>query len=317
MNRRKSKELFTRYEGNPILTLDDWPRSYKLNSVFNPGATRINNEVLLLVRVKDRINCSRLDIARSRDGKTNWRIDSKPALKADRKHDETFPGLEDPRIVWCEELNNFIVTYVSFYNDAATVSLVTTKDFSSFERLDRPLISGNKDAALFPKKINGYYALIHRPTVEGRDDIWVSFSPDLKFWGRHRRLLPTRHRRWDSNRVGLGPPPIETEDGWLIIYHGAEDTAAGTIYRIGLALLDLEKLDVIYRSKEWVFGPKETYEMVGDVDSIVFPCGVVVKDRELYVYYGAADTVIALATAYIDDILAYLKKPANRNKALH
>ena len=110
--------------------------------------------------------------------------------------------------------------------------------------------------------------------------------------------------------MGLGPPPIETSDGWLIIYHGARDTASGTIYRVGLVLLDLENLEVIRRSRDWVFGPKENYEKVGDVNDIVFPCGAVIdeKTNELLIYYGAADSAVALATANLDDILTYLKK---------
>jgi len=308
MNREKSSELFKRYKGNPILTPDMWP--YQVASVFNPGAVRFNDEILLLVRVKDRENCSHFTVAKSRDGRTNWQIGPGPTLEADKNFNETFPGLEDSRIVWFEDRQEYIITCVSFYGDAASISLITTSDFSKFNRLERPLISGNKDASLFHKQINGCYALIHRPTIEGRDNIWVSFSKDLIFWGKHRKLLPTRHRRWDSARVGLGPPPIETPDGWLIIYHGSEDTASGTIYRVGLALLDLETLEVIRRSRNWVFGPEKDYERVGDVDDIVFPCGAVVdeKTNELLVYYGAADSAVALSTANLNDVLDYLKK---------
>ena len=304
----KFEEIFERYKETPILTPKDW--SYKVGSVFNPGAIKFNNEILLLVRVKDRENCSHFTIARSKDGKTSWQIDPEPTLVADKNFDETFPGVEDPRVVWFEERNEFIITCVSFYDDAASISLITTPDFSEFNHLDRPMISGNKDASLFSERIGGYYALMHRPTIEGRDDIWVSFSKDLIFWGKHRKLLPTRHRRWDSARVGLGPQPIKTPDGWLIIYHGSEDTASGTIYRVCLALLDLETLEVIRRSRDWVFGPEKDYERVGNVGDIVFPCGAVIdeKTNELSIYYGAADTAVALATADLDDILEYLKK---------
>ena len=213
-----------------------------------------------------------------------------------------------------EERQEYIITCVSFFKgvtgEPPGISLIATKNFSNFERLGRQLIPPNKDASLFPKIIKGYYALINRPIIEGRADIWVSFSKDLSFWGKDRVLIPARHRTWDSNRVGLGPPPIETPEGWLIIYHGVRDTASGAIYRVGLALLDLETLEVIRRSRDWVFGPKESYERVGDVDEVVFPCGAVVdeKTNELLVYYGAADSVVALATANLDDALTYLKK---------
>ena len=189
------------------------------------------------------------------------------------------------------------------------ISLITTKDFSKFERLGQQLIPPNKNASLFPKTIQGYYALIHRPIVGGRADIWVSFSPDLKHWGEGRVLIPARHRSWDATRVGLGPPPIETPEGWLIIYHGVRTTTAGALYRVGLALLDLDTLEVIYRSKEWVISPKEMYERIGDTDDVVFSCGAVVdeKTNELLVYYGAADSVIGLIIAKLDDILTCLK----------
>jgi len=312
MNKERFEEIFKRYEGNPILTPENWP--YKVASVFNPGAIKFNDEILLLVRVEDRQGYSHLTIAKSKDGKTNWYINPEPTLAAELQFGEAIFGLEDPRIVWLEERQEYIITCVSFFNGVAGeppgVSLIATKDFSNFERLGRQLIPPNKDASLFPKTLKGYYALINRPIVEGRADIWISFSKDLKFWGKDRVLILARNRTWDFNRVGLGPPPIETSDGWLIIYHGARDTASGTIYRVGLVLLDLENLEVIRRSRDWVFGPKENYEKVGDVNDIVFPCGAVIdeKTNELLIYYGAADSAVALATANLDDILTYLKK---------
>jgi len=308
----KFEELFKRYEGNPILTPESWP--YKVASVFNPGAIKFNDEFLLLVRVEDMQGYSHLTIAKSKNGKRNWQIDSKPTLAAEPELGEDKIGLEDPRIVWLEERQEYIITCVSFFKGVAGeppgISLIATKDFSNFEHLGHQLIPPNKDASLFPKTIKGYYALINRPIVEGRADIWVSFSKDLNFWGKDRALILAGHRTWDSDRVGLGPPPIETPEGWLIIYHGARKTASGAIYRVGLALLDLESLEVIHRSRNWVFGPKESYERVGDVDDVIFPCGAVVdeKTNELLVYYGAADSVVALATANLDDVLTYLKK---------
>lgn len=312
MNNENFGEYFKRYEGNPILTLENWP--YKVGAVFNPGAIKFNDEILLLVRAEDKQGYSHLTIAKSKDGKTNWQINSGPALAAEPEFGEAMFGLEDPRIVWIEDRQEYIITCVSFFVGVAGeppgISLIATKDFLNFQRLGRKLIPPNKDASLFPKTFKGYYALINRPIVGGKADIWVSFSKDLDFWGKDRVLIPTRQRTWDSDRVGLGPPPIETSDGWLIIYHGARNTASGTIYRVGLALLDLETLEVVCRSRDWVFGPKESYERVGDVDDVVFPCGAVIdeKTNELLVYYGAADSVVALAIANLNDILTYLKK---------
>lgn len=306
------EEIFKRYEGNPILTAENWP--YEVASIFNPGAIKFNDEFLLLVRVEDKQGYSHLTIAKSKNGKTNWQINSEPTLAAEPELGEDVFGLEDPRIVWLEERQEYIITCVSFFKgvtgEPPGISLIATKDFSNFERLGRQLIPPNKDASLFPKTIKGYYALINRPIVEGRADIWVSFSKDLNFWGKDRALILAGHRTWDSDRVGLGPPPIETPEGWLIIYHGVRNTASGSLYRVGLALLDLETLEVIRRSRDWVFGPKENYERVGDVDDIVFPCGAVINEKtnELLVYYGAADSVVALAIANLDDVLTYLKK---------
>ncbi len=311
MNRERCPELFKRYERNPILTAEIWP--YRVGTVFNPGAIKFNGGVLLLVRVKDRQGYSHLTCARSKDGKTNWQIDSKPTLEADRSKGEAIFGLEDPRIIWLEERQEYVISCVSFCEGVADeppgVSLIATKDFFSFKRLDRPLIPPNKDASLFPKTFKGRYALIHRPIVGDRADIWISFSPDLKNWGDNRVLIPAGHRSWDETKVGLGPQPIETTEGWLIIYHGVRKTASGSIYRISMALLDLDTLQLIHRSKEWVFGPKEDYERVGDVDDVVFPCGAVVnkKTNELLIYYGAADSVVGLAIASLDEIIAYLK----------
>ena len=304
-------EIFKRYEGNPILTAQNWP--YPASSVFNPGATKFNDETLLLVRVEDRQGYSHLTKAVSNDGKTNWQIDSQPTLVPDERKGEAKFGFEDPRIVWLEERKEYLIACVYFCMDVAGepagIYLIATKDFVNFEHLGRQLIPPNKDASLFSKTFNGYFALINRPIVDGREDIWVSFSRDLRYWGRDRVLIPTRHRSWDGDRVGLGPPPIETSEGWLIIYHGARETASGALYRVGLALLDLENLELIRRSKEWVFGPKEPYERVGDVDDVVFPCGAIVdeKKNELLVYYGAADTVVGLAIANLKDVIAYLK----------
>jgi len=306
------EEIFIRYENNPILTKDSWP--YKVGSVFNPGAVKFDGQVLLLVRVEDKQGYSHLTRAMSKDGKTNWQIDSEPTLTADIKAGEAVYGLEDPRIVWIEDRQEYIIACVSFFIKVAGeppgISLISTKDFSNFKHLGQQLIPPNKDASLFPKTFNGHYALINRPIIDGRADIWVSFSPDLEFWGEHRILLPTRYRSWDNYRVGLATPPLKTPEGWLIIYHGSRATASGALYRLGLALLDMETLQVIRRSRDWVFGPEKDYERVGDVDDIVFPCGAIIDDKtnELLVYYGAADTTVALAIADLDDILDYLKK---------
>jgi beta-1,4-mannooligosaccharide/beta-1,4-mannosyl-N-acetylglucosamine phosphorylase len=300
--------LFRRYEGNPILTAAIWP--YPAHSVFNPGAALINGETLLLVRAEDYRGFSHLTLARSKDGITDWNIGEAPTLEYYEGHPEERWGLEDPRIVWLEDFKKYAIAYVSYSSVGPKVSLALTKDFKTFEKLGELLPPEDKDASLFPRKFGGRYALIHRPIVSGEAHVWISFSPDLVHWGEHRVLLHRRGGSWDSNRVGLGAQPIETSDGWLIIYHGVRKTASGSLYRVGLALLDLEEpWRVVKRSQEWVFGPKEPYEFIGDVSGVVFPTGAVVnkEKNELRLYYGAADSTVCVAFANMGEILDYLK----------
>lgn len=316
MNERKilqkqSNPLFKRYNENPVLTSGMWP--YKVNSVFNAGATIYNDKILLLVRVEDMRGFSHLSRVVSADGFTNWKIDTKPTLSPETDlYPEEKYGIEDPRIVKLEEDNNYAVVYTSFSESGPLVSLATTKDFISFKRYGIVRTPDDKDASLFPRKFNGRYALIHRPTPSNYllgSHIWISYSPDLKHWGDSSILLPSRRGSWwDAYKVGLGPQPIETPEGWLIIYHGVKTTAAGSLYRLGLALLDLDDPGkVIKRGSEWVFGPNELYERIGDVPDVTFPCGAVVKGDEMILYYGAADTSMAIATASMKEILEFLK----------
>ena len=300
--------LFRRYKGNPILTAADWP--YSVHSVFNPGAAHIDGETLLLVRVEDFRGFSHLTLARSKDGITDWNIEETPTMEYCEGHPEERWGLEDPRIVWLEDFKKYAIAYVSYSSVGPKVSLALTQDFETIEKFGALLPPEDKDASLFPRKFGDRYALIHRPIVSGEAHIWICFSPDLVHWGEHRVLLHRRGGSWDNQRVGLGTQPIETSEGWLILYHGVRRTASGSLYRAGLALLDLEEpWRVIKRSEEWVFGPKEPYEFIGDVSGVVFPTGAVVnkEKNELRLYYGAADSSVCVAFAEMNDILGYLK----------
>lgn len=308
----QESELFKRYKNNPVLTPSMW--KYRINSVFNAGATLYEGKVLLLVRIEDMKGFSHLCKAESRDGYTNWKIDDTPTLQP---KPEEFPeeiyGIEDPRIIRLEEEGRYAIVYTSFSESGPLVSLATTEDFRGFRRYGVIMPPDDKDASLFPRKFNGRYVLIHRPSPTSYllgAHIWISYSPDLKHWGDSAILLPARRGSWwDAYKVGLGPQPIETPEGWLIIYHGVKTTAAGSLYRLGLALLDLDDPSrIIKRCDEWVFGPNEYYERVGDVPDVTFPCGVVLKGDELIMYYGAADTTMAIATASLKDILEFLRK---------
>jgi len=305
-------ELFHRHKKNPILTADNWP--YPVNSVFNAGATLLQDgTTLLLCRVEDRRGLSHLCAARSVNGKDSWQIDQQPTLLPDPdNYPEELWGIEDPRITFVPELKKYAIVYTAFTRDGPGVALALTEDFKNFERYGVIMPPEDKDAALLPYRIYGNWAMIHRPVSAPRAHMWISFSPDLKNWGKHILMMDARKGAWwDANKIGLSPPPIETPEGWLVIYHGVKQTCSGCIYRLGLALFDLKKPEIlIKRGREWVFSPQEPYEQHGDVDNVVFPCGYTVgSDGDtINLYYGAADTSIALATGSVKEMLEWLEK---------
>jgi len=309
----RSPDLFRRAEENPILTASDWP--YPVNSVFNPGAIRLSDgKTLLLARVEDRTGISHLTAARSRDGVSDWQIDPQPTLAPEpRNYPEEEWGVEDARIVYLAELEQHAVTYTAYSARGPLVSLALTRDFKTFQRCGMIMPPEDKDAAFFPRRIGGRWALIHRPVRPGSSaDIYLSFSPDLQHWSDRTLLLQSRRGNWwDANKIGLCSPPIETSEGWLITYHGVRTTGAGVIYRVGLALLDLEEpTRIIRRGDEWVMSPREAYEIIGDVGYVVFPCGQVVDEvtGEIRLYYGAADSSIAVAHGNINEMVGWLMK---------
>lgn len=312
INPSQESVLFKRYKNNPILTPSMWP--YKVNSVFNAGATIYDNKVLLLVRVEDMRGFSHLCKAVSKDGYTNWVIDKEPTmLPKTKEFPEEMYGIEDPRIVKLEDGKTYAIAYTAYSEGGPLVALATTQDFKTFRRYGVVRTPDDKDASLFPRKFGNRWVLIHRPSPTHYSlgaHIWISYSPDLKHWGDSTIVLPARKGSWwDAYKVGLGPQPIETSEGWLIIYHGVKTTASGSIYRLGLALLDLDNPSkVIKRCDDWVFGPSEIYERVGDVADVTFPCGAVVNKDDLMMYYGAADTTIAVATASLKEVIKYIKK---------
>jgi len=305
-------ELFQRHAHNPILTAADWP--YPVNSVFNPGATLLaDGTTLLLCRVEDRRGHSHLCVARSVNGVDQWQIESQPTMPADpERYPEELWGIEDPRITYVEELKKYAVVYTAFTRDGPGVSLALTENFRDFDRYGVIMPPEDKDAALMPHRIGGEWALIHRPVSAPRAHMWISYSTDLRHWGEHKLMLEARRGAWwDANKIGLSPPPILTPQGWLVIYHGVRLTAAGAIYRLGLALFALDKPDVcLKRGDEWIFAPQTHYEQRGDVDNVVFPCGTTVAPDgdTLRLYYGAADTSIAMATGSIRAMLKSLEQ---------
>ncbi len=303
-------ELFHRHKQNPILTARDWP--YPVHQVFNPGATLLaDGTTLLLCRAEDRRGISHLCAARSANGVDDWQIDPQPTLVADPdKFPEELWGIEDARITYVPELAQYAVLYTAYSHSGPGVSLALTTDFHEFERFGMILSPEDKDAALLPRRIGGSWALIHRPVGPQGAHMWMSYSADLRHWGSHKVLLEARSGAWwDARKIGLSPPPIETPEGWLVVYHGVRMTGAGCLYRLGLALFDLETPEkCIKRGDEWIFGPRERYETFGDVGNVVFPCGyTLAPDGDtLRFYYGGADSCVALATASTRGLLDWL-----------
>ena len=310
------RELLDRHPANPILTAENWP--YPVNAVFNPAAAALDGTTVLLARVEDRTGISHLTVARSANGIDDWSIEPTPLLEPDNETASEQWGFEDPRVVWVEELDRWVITCTAYGPAGPAVFLATTTDFVSIERHGIVKHPEDKNAALLPHRIDGRWVLVHRPKTEfggGRGEIVLSRSPDLVSWSAPEQVLqPRAGAWWDSLRVGLGPPPVRTEHGWLLIYHGVKETVGGDVYRIGLALLALdEPTSVLRRLPTWVLAPLAPYERTGDVPNVIFPCGLLhdPKTDEVRLYYGAADSAICLATAQLAELVeAVLAAPA-------
>jgi len=304
-----------RYEKNPIITPSkNW---WEINAVFNAGATIFENKIVLLYRAIGGDSFSRFGLATSNDG-WNFERYEDPAFEANLTNQYERLGVEDPRIVKIEDI--YYITYTAPSVYAASVyrtkkfapslnhpapwrvrpSLVTTTDFKKFDRKGIIIDNDTKNTSLFPEKINGHFCLLHRIYPQ----MYIVFSPDLKIWQDEAVLISPRSGSWDSERVGAGAQPIKTPKGWLLFYHGTDNNH---IYRLGIMLLDLvDPTKILYRSSEPILEPEESYEKEGLTPNVVFTCGAVEKDNKYFVYYGAADKVIGLATIEKDLLLSAL-----------
>lgn len=298
--------LLTRHANNPILTARQF--SQPVNSVFNAGVVKYNGQYLLVTRVEDLTGSSFLWLARSDDG-VHFEPDPEPAMLP--TYEEPFQALEhfsleDPRITPIE--GSYYITYVGYSEYDCVTLLARTDDFQTYERVAVITLPENKDVVLFPEKLGGRYARLDRPMTQTsrRGDIWISFSPDLVYWGDPRPVMTPRPRKWDSVKIGSGAPPVKTPYGWLVIYHGVRTTASGALYRLGAVLLDLEQpWRVIGRANQAILSPIVEEDILGNVSNVVFTCGAILEeDGELKVYYGAADQVMCLATASLVDVVA-------------
>lgn len=217
----------------------------------------------------------------------------------------------DPRLLKIED-TYYIIWCTDFYG--ASIGVAKTTDFKTFIRLENPFLPFNRNGVLFPRKINGNYVMLSRPSDSGHTpfgDIFLSESPDLVYWGKHRHVMSKGGYGWWQNvKIGGGPAPIETSEGWLMFYHGVTGTCNGFVYSMGAVLLDLDNPSIVkYRSKNFVLTPEESYETTGFVDNVIFPCATL-HDGEtgkIAIYYGAADTRVGLAYTTVDEIVNYVK----------
>ena len=304
------RPLFNRSDKNPVITSHDMPIAAA--SVLNPGAIEQDGEVVLLLRVENDAGFSDIHVARSKDGVGGWDIAPEPLLRHGLPE---YPyeawGCEDARVVHLPEEEACYITYTAYSPTGAAVAIARSRDFETVERLGLIFSPNNKDAALFPERFGERWAVLHRPDAGGGvENIWSAYSPDLVHWGEpHCVLREGTGPAWDAAKVGAGPPPIRTRNGWLLLYHGVKLYAGQYVYRVGAALLDpATPHRLLARSRNCIFQAETDYEKAGFISNVVFPTGLLPRGDELWMYYGAADTCVCLATAKLDDVLAAMEE---------
>jgi beta-1,4-mannooligosaccharide/beta-1,4-mannosyl-N-acetylglucosamine phosphorylase len=306
-----SSSVLWRSTHNPIITRDAVPRA---NSIFNSAVVAYEKGFAGVFRVDDKRRVMNVHAGRSDDG-VEWMIEPEPIAfeLADARVAELqqcFEHAYDPRVTWLDD--RFYVTWCTGYH-GPTIGVAYTHDFETFHRLENAFLPFNRNGVLFPRRIGDQYAILSRPSDAGHTafgDIFYSESPDLVHWGRHRHVLEPVPFSWQSTKIGAGPTPVETDEGWLLLYHGVLTSCNGFVYSMGAALLDLEEpWKVVARAADYLLAPHMPYEQVGDVPNVVFPCAVLV-DREagrLTVYYGGADTVVCLAHGHVSELLDFVR----------
>ncbi len=301
-----NETIFRRYKGNPIITASAVPRA---NSIHNSAIVPFGDGYAGIFRVDEIDFNFTMHVGMSKDG-INWKID--PEVLKIECDDPEIPIDErtyDPRLTRIDDTYYF--TWCIDSPQGPYIGLATTKDFKIFKQMENITIPSNRNCVIFPRKINGKYAIFSRPSDKGHTPFGAMFystSPDLVHWGCHRFVFEPVRSSWQSTKIGPGPAPIETDDGWLLIYHGVWTSCNGYLYYVGGALLDKEKpWKVLYRTKDYLLAPTESYERVGDVPNVVFPSSAIVKDGMLRMYYGCADTCISIADAKLDELIDFIK----------
>ena len=301
-----NETIFKRYKGNPIITAAAVPRA---NSIHNSAIVPFEEGYAGIFRVDEIDFNFTMHVGMSKDG-VNWKIDPEILkIECDDPEISINERTYDPRLTKIEDTYYFTRCIDS--PQGPCIGLATTRDFKVFKQMENITIPSNRNCVIFPRKINGKYAIFSRPSDMGHTPFGAMFystSPDLIHWGCHRFVFETVRSSWQSTKIGPGPAPIETEDGWLLIYHGVWTSCNGYLYYVGGALLDKEKpWKVLYRTRDYLLAPTETYERVGDVPNVVFPSSAIVNDGILRLYYGCADTCISIADAKIDELIEFIK----------
>ena len=306
-----STDVLWRSSRNPIIGRHHLPRS---NSIFNSAVVPFRDGYAGVFRVDDTTREMNLHVGRSADG-VSWTIAEETIafLPADGRISEIqgrFEHAYDPRVTWLED--RFFVTWCNGYH-GPTIGVGYTHDFATFFQLDNAFLPFNRNGVLFPRRIGGAYGMLSRPSDNGHTpfgDIFFSESPDLVHWGRHRHVMAPIPWTWESTKIGAGPTPIETPEGWLLIYHGVLTSCNGYVYSMGAALLDLDQpWKVIARSRDYLLSPQVPYEQVGDVPNVAFPCAALVDEQRdrLTIYYGGADTVVCMAHGSLSEVIAFVR----------
>lgn len=303
-------DVLWRYANNPIVSARAIAAS---TYVHNSAVIAFGSGFAGVFRIDNRSRRMQLHSGRSDDG-IRWKIDECPIrFQCDDREIGHFTYGYDPRLVRLDD--RYYVMWCNGYH-GPTIGLGYTHDFSRFYQLENALLPFNRNGVLFPRKIRDNYFLLSRPSDSGHTpfgEIYLSQSPDLTYWGKHRHVMsPIKEENgWQSTKIGAGPVPIETSEGWLLIYHGVVTTCNGFIYSAGAALLDLdEPWKIIARCDPYLLTPTEQYECVGNVQNVIFPCAALVDgpSGRLALYYGSADTVIALAFGCIPEIVDFVLK---------
>ena len=300
-------DVVWRYSGNPIIPRDLIPSS---NSIFNSAVVPYADGFRGVFRCDDKRRAMQLHAGKSTDG-IAWEIEDERIRFVPASSDAPTVWIYgyDPRV--CRIDDRYLVTWCNAYAGWPTIGMGYTQDFETFYQMENAFLPFNRNGVLFPRKIHGRYAMLSRPSDRGHTpfgEIYYSESPDLTFWGRHRLVMrPTEG--WQSTKIGAGPVPIETSEGWLVFYHGVLTSCNGFVYSMGAALLDLdEPWIVVRRSEPYLLHPKTFYEQVGDVPNVLFPSAALTDAAtgRIAIYYGAADTVTALAFCYASEVFEFL-----------